>query len=105
MKKRNPITVIIYIALVALLLWTVLEAFSVRGGDLTEAGVKELLRAGEVKSFLVEENIITLNLHHPYDGKTQLEARLADVSAFRQETAENKKKKASNPKIQGFWSC
>ena len=88
MKKRNPITVVIYIAIAALLLWTIMDAFYIGRSDVTEAGVKELFRAGEVKSFVVEEDTITLNLHHPYQGKTQLVAELADVSSFRQEMAE-----------------
>ena len=44
-----------------------------------------------------------------YNGNSGMRSdcfhRKSGFQLFRQETDENKKKKASNPKIQGFWSC
>ena len=88
MKKRNPIVILFYLALVGLLLWTIFGVFSGNDNGLTEAQVKGLFRAEQVKSFRVEDDIITLKLHGLYNGKLELQAELADVASFRQEMAE-----------------
>jgi len=85
LKKRNPIIIIIYIAILALVFSWMLGVFNPKD-DLTEAKVVELLEDGKVKSFSVDsEGVITLELHEAIEGKTKLRATLADVSAFRSE--------------------
>ena len=88
MKKKNPIVIIFYIAIAALLVWMVIDYFGIGIDNLSEAEVKDLFRNGQVKSFVVEDDDITLKLHNEYKGKTELTAELADVSAFRQEMAQ-----------------
>ena len=87
-KRKKPFGVILYIAVVALLLWSVLGIFDIGGSDLTESQVIDLFRKEQVKSFEVKDHNITLKLHNPYQGKTSVTTELADVSAFRQEVSE-----------------
>ena len=88
MKKNKPIVIVLYVAIVALLLWLVLGVFNLSGHDVTESQLMELFRNEQVHSFVVKDGSITLQLHEPYEGKTRLTTELADVDAFRQELSE-----------------
>ena len=88
MKKNKPIVIVLYVAIVALLLWLVLGVFNLSGHDVTESQLMELFRKEQVHSFVVKDGSITLQLHEPYEGKTRLTTELADVDAFRQELSE-----------------
>ena len=84
MKTRKPFVVIIYLIGLALIFSWVLGLFSNRAG-LTDSQVIRLFRDEQVKSFVVEENVITMKLHTPYENKETVSSKLADVSAFREE--------------------
>ena len=84
MKTRKPLVIIIYIAILALAFTWILGLFNF-GDDLTDSQIAQLLREGQVKSFVVEDQTITLQLHSAYKGKTQITGDLADVSSFREE--------------------
>ena len=85
MKKSKPIVVILYIAIVVLILSLVLGFFDFGGDGLTESQVVGLFRNEQVKSFVVKNGAITMNLHDPYKGETRVSGELADVDAFRSE--------------------
>ena len=84
MKKRRPLVIIIYIALLALALSWLLGLFNMNDG-LTDSEIEALLRGGQVKSFVVEDGTITMKLHSAYEGKTEVSGDIADVEAFRNE--------------------
>ena len=84
MKKRRPLVVIIYIAILALVLSWILGLFDLTDG-LTDSEIAKLLSDGQVKSFVVEDGTITMNLHSAYEGKTKVTADIADVESFRTE--------------------
>ena len=84
MKKRRPLVVIIYIAILALALSWILGLFDLTDG-LTDSEIAKLLSDGQVKSFVVEDGTITMNLHSAYEGKTKVTADIADVESFRAE--------------------
>ena len=84
MKKRKPLVVIIYIAILALALSWILGLFDLTDG-LTDSEIAKLLSDGQVKSFVVEDGTITMNLHSAYEGKTKVTADIADVESFRTE--------------------
>ena len=84
MKNRKPLIIILYIVILVLIFSWVLGVFHF-GDGLTYSQVTQLLRDGQVKSFVVEEQTITLELHNPYKGETKVTADLADVNAFREE--------------------
>ena len=48
MKKNKPIVVVLYIAIFALLLWTVLGVFDIGGNNLTEYQMMELFRNHQI---------------------------------------------------------
>ena len=82
MKKRRPLVIIIYIAILALALSWLLGLFDLNDG-LTDSQIEKLLRDGQVKSFVVEDGTITMKLHTPFEGKTEVSGDIADVDAFR----------------------
>ena len=84
MKNKKPLVIIVYVAILALALMLVMGIFG-SGDGLTDSQVAQLLRDGQVKSFVVKNGTITLKLHSPYQGETKVTADLADVDAFRQE--------------------
>ena len=84
MKTRKPFVIIFYLVALALIFSWILGLFSNRGG-LTDSQVVRLFRDEQVKSFVVEDGVITLKLHQPYENKESVSSKLADVSAFRAE--------------------
>ena len=81
-KRKSPLGIVLYIAIVSLLLWSVLGIFDMGGNELTESQLLELFRKEQVQSFEVQDHTITVNLHNPYQGKNTLTTDLADVNAF-----------------------
>jgi len=85
LKKSNLFSVILYVAVFALILSVILGIFGNRKDDLTYSQIVSLFQEEKVKNFTVEEQTITLELHGKYNGKTKLTCRLADPESFRQE--------------------
>ncbi len=85
MKKRSPISVILYLAVLALLFAWIFGLFGDGTDNIPYSTVLELLENGQVKSFIVEGDKIALTLHTPYNSKDKIICALADVSAFRSE--------------------
>ena len=85
MKKRSLFSVILYVGVLALILSLILGIFDFGKDDLTYSQIVELFQKEQVKSFVVEDQTITLQLHGKYDGKEKLTCRLADPDSFRQE--------------------
>ena len=87
MKKRSIITLVLYLAILALLFSWVIGIFDNRTDGLTYSQILELFQHEQVKAFAVEGSQIHLLLHNPYDGKLQLLCNLADPTLFHQDTA------------------
>ena len=85
MKKRSSLSLLLYLAVLALLFAWVTGAFSNSSADVPYSAVVKLLEEGEVRSFTVEGQRIRLDLHHPYKGETTLLCHLADPEQFRTE--------------------
>ena len=88
MKKRNFVSVLLYLVGLALLLGWVLSIFGSGIDNLSYSQVVELFRQEQVKSFVVEEQTIHMELHNPYNGKEELTCNLADPESFRLEMQE-----------------
>ena len=84
MKKRNFLSVFIYIALLALCCWLIIGLFTDVGNELPYSQVVELFREEQVKSCVMSDGKIYLELYNPYQGKTSLVTGLA-VDTFYQE--------------------
>ncbi len=85
MKKTNFLSVILYIGILALILSFALGVFGDGTDPLTYSEIVGLFSKEQVKSFVVEEQLIHLQLHEPYMGATELTCNLADSEQFRQE--------------------
>ena len=85
MNKRRTISIILYIAVLGRLCAWLVGAFVTGMDGVTYSEVVKLLEDGQVKSFEVVKDQIYLDLHTPYEGKTELTADLADVDTFRRE--------------------
>ena len=85
MKKRNPISIILYLGILALILWGVLSIFANVGNEVPYSEVVNLFEQKQVKSFVVANGNIYLELHEAYEGKTSITTGLADPELFRQE--------------------
>ena len=83
MKKSKLFSLIIYAAILILAFSWVLGIFGGAKDDLSYSQVVALFNNQQVKSFVVEENEISLKLHSEFNGKTELTASLADPEGFR----------------------
>ena len=88
MKKRNSLPLLIYLAVLMLVMSWALGVFDGGSSDLSYSQIVELFEKEQVKSFVVSQNTIRLELHHPLDDKTELTERLADPESFRAEMSE-----------------
>jgi hypothetical protein len=91
-----------YVAIFALILSLILGIFGYRKDDLTYSQIVDLFRNEQVKSFVVEEQTITLELHHKYDGKDVLTCKLADPESFRQEMLSVFKTQSENGVLESY---
>ncbi len=87
MKKRSPVSIFIFIAAMTMLCYLVLSMVVGGGNSIAYSEVVRLFEEEEVRSFMVVEDTIYLELHNPYDGKKEINTKLSDVNAFRNELA------------------
>ena len=85
MKKRNLISILLYVLILALVFSFLIRVLQPQNDGLSYSQVVSLLEDGKVKAFVVQGDTITLQLSEPYAGKTVLTAALSDVERFRQE--------------------
>ena len=85
MKKRNLISILLYVLILALVFSFLIRLLQPQNDGLSYSQVVSLLEDGKVKAFVVQGDTITLQLSEPYAGKTMLTAALSDVERFRQE--------------------
>ena len=85
MKKRINLTPILYIAILVLVFSLVLNIFGNGKDNIPYSQIVQLFKNEQVKSFVVEENTITLRLHSGFEGKMELKTDLADPEGFRQD--------------------
>ena len=85
MKNRRLISSILYVIMLV-------SVFSWAGGFLESSlnpvpysQVVELFRKEQVRSFVVDEDSISMELYAPFEGETTMEAPLADAASFRNE--------------------
>ena len=88
MKKRKFLSLPIYLLVLILVFSIIMAVFGNYTDDLTYSQILELFEKEQVKSFVVKENKIQLELHAPYEGKDSLICNLADPGAFHQQMLE-----------------
>ena len=85
MKQRKPIPFFIYVIIAFVLVSWLVTLLGAGGEDLSYSQIVSLFEQEQVKSFVVSENTISLELHQPLEGETELRVRLADPESFRRE--------------------
>jgi len=85
LKNRKLISICLYVVVLILLLSWVLDLFDPAGAGLEYSEVVALFQNEQVSSFTVEGEYIQMELHAPYEGRTEVIATLADPEVFRQE--------------------
>ena len=85
MKNRKIFSVILYVMILALAFSMVLTIFGGKANAVTYSDVLTLFRQNQVKSFVVQGDVITIKLHTPFQGKNEVSAMLADPEGFMQE--------------------
>ena len=85
MKNRKIITVILYIAILALAFSWMLGLFSPKLDNITYSEVIALFENKQVKSFVVDGDVMELHLHTAYKDQYILTTKLADPEGFRQD--------------------
>ena len=88
MKKPRFLSVALYLIGLVLLFSVITAIFGNRMDDLSYSQVIALFRQEQVKSFTVEDKVISLELHREYEGKTKLVCNMADPESFRREMQE-----------------
>ena len=84
MKNRRTVALILYLVVLVLLFSWISGMFSKNANPVPYSKVVELFQVGQVKRFVVQEEVLTMELHLPYEGKTTLSTRLADPEHFLQ---------------------
>ena len=102
MKKRSPLSVLLYLAILFGIFSLIFGLFGNSVDDIPYSTVLELLEKGQVKSFVVEGDRIALELYNEYDGKDELICELADVSAFRAEVQPILEKLTADGTLQSY---
>ena len=85
MNMRKLIPLGIYLLILTLVFSWMLGLFAPTGNGPSYSKIVELFQKEVVRSFVVEDDLITLELRTPYDGKTKVTASLADSESFRRE--------------------
>ena len=88
MKKRNPFSFLVYLAILGIVFFVILSIFRGVGNDVPYSKVVELLRKEQVKSFVISDGKIHMKLHTEYDGEKSLVTGISDPELFRQVVGE-----------------
>ena len=84
-NRKQQFSLVLYLLVLMLLMSWALGVFSGGADDLSYSDIVTLFENEQVKSFVVSENVIQLELHTPIDGETELTEHLADPESFRAE--------------------
>ena len=85
MKNRKIFSIILYVAVLVLFFSWMLGIFGDSTDGLAYSQVISLFESQQVRSFVVEDDIIQMKLHAPIDGKDVYTATIADGESFRRE--------------------
>ncbi|MGM9660037.1 MAG: ATP-dependent zinc metalloprotease FtsH [Faecousia sp.] len=88
MKNRRFIPMIVYLVLLIAVFSWASGLFTQSQDQVPYSEVLKLFQNQQVRSFEVEDNVITMNLYTPYGGQSTVTAMLADTDRFRSEMEE-----------------
>ena len=102
MKNQKAFSLILYLAILALVFSWVMGFLDPVAGGLSDSEVLELFEKEQVRSFTVRDQRITLQLHQPYNGDTTVSASLADPDGFRQQMWETLREQTESGVLQSY---
>ena len=82
MKSRKYLSMLIYLAVLFLLFSWSTGLFSDSGNTIPYSRVLELFQEEQVASFLLQGDVLSMELHNPYQGETSVRTEIADPEAF-----------------------
>ncbi len=85
MKKSKILPLILYIALLTLLFCWIFGVFGSNLPEMTYSGMAEQFRQENVKSFVLEGDVLQMQFHEPVEGRSTAVVPIADADAFRAE--------------------
>ena len=85
MKKRKLFSFVLYVAALILLFTWTMGIFGDGTDGLAYSQVVGLFESEQVRSFVVEDDIIQMQLHTPIEGKSVYTASISDADSFRRE--------------------
>ncbi len=102
MKKRKPIALILYILILAVSLSWMLGLFDKPKDRLNHSQVLALLEEGSVQKFVLEEDVLYLELNTPYNGKDALVVTLGDPAAFQDQALKVMEAQGKECKVESY---
>ena len=102
MKKRKIISTIGYLLILGIALSWILGLFGPYDDNLQYSEVAQLFYDEQVRAFVVDGNLIKLELHTPYNGKSTLQTTLSDPDGFRQEMGQLIQEQAKAGKLLSY---
>ena len=102
MKKRNVIPIILYLAVLAFVFSWLGGGFGLNKDGLSYSQILELFQQEQVKSFTVADQVIYLDLHSAYNGKTSLKCNMADEEAFRRDVQDLLKEQSASGVLESY---
>ena len=102
MNNRRLVPLVIYLAALVLVFSWISGMTASSKSELPYSELVGLFEKEQVRSFVVKGNTIFLELHTPYDGKTQLRAQLAQPESFRQELEETFLEQRASGKLESY---
>ena len=102
MNNRRLVPLVIYLAALVLVFSWISGMTASSKNELPYSELVGLFEKEQVRSFVVKGNTISLELHTPYNGKTQLRAQLAQPESFRQELEETFLEQRASGKLESY---
>ena len=102
MNNRRLVPLVIYLAALVLVFSWISGMTASSKNELPYSELVGLFEKEQVRSFVVKGNTIFLELHTPYDGKTQLRAQLAQPESFRQELEDTFLEQRASGKLESY---
>ena len=85
MKNRRIIPLLVYLVALILILSWLTDGFGMGRDDLSYTQIVRLFEEEQVKSFIIQGNLIELQLHGTYNGDKELLCHLGDPAYFREQ--------------------
>ena len=102
MKKTRFIPLIIYLLILCLAFSFILDLFRGPSNTLPYSGIVSMIEEGKVKSFVVVDQTITMELHEELDGKSTITSYLADAEGFRTQMWDTLQAQLAAGTLEGF---